>query len=128
MHKTYCFPRSQSISVNYIFSKLYYCSTVWSGTTQKNIKKLQVQNFAARIVTGTRKYDHITPALDKLGWLSVYDSLLYRDAIMMYKIVHGTSTAKRSYFNHAALLWNSLDPMTRNISTLRGFKKDVLTK
>jgi hypothetical protein len=138
-----------------VFSKLYYCSTVWSGTTQKNIKKLQqVQNFAARIVTGTRKNDHITPALDKLGWLSVNDSLVYRDAIMMYKIVHGlahaylssklvirsqihnhftrkandlnilrcrTSKAKRSFFNHAALLWNSFDLSTRNISTLGGF-------
>ena len=30
-----------------VFSKLYYCSSVWSSTTKKNIKKLQnVQNFA----------------------------------------------------------------------------------
>ncbi len=42
-----------------VFSKLYYGSTVWSNTTQKNIKKLQkVQNFAARIITCTRKYEH----------------------------------------------------------------------
>jgi hypothetical protein len=78
-----------------VFSKLSYCSTAWSGTTQKNINKLQqVQNFAARIVTGTRKCDHITPALDKLGRLSVNDFLLYRDAIMtMYKIVYGLAPA-----------------------------------
>ncbi len=78
-----------------VFSKLYYCSTAWSGTTQKNINKLQqVQNFAARIVTGTRTCDHITPALDKLGRLSVNDFLLYRDAIMtMYKIVYGLAPA-----------------------------------
>jgi hypothetical protein len=38
------------------FSKMYYCSAVWSNTSQRNIEKLQVvQNFAARIVTGTRK-------------------------------------------------------------------------
>jgi len=31
-----------------VFSKLYYCSYVWSSTTKKNIIKLQnVQNFAA---------------------------------------------------------------------------------
>ena len=47
-----------------IFSKMYYCSAVWSNTSQRNIVKLQaVQNFAARIVTGTRKYDHVTPVL-----------------------------------------------------------------
>ena len=34
-----------------VFSKLYYCSSVWSNTTDTNIRKLQsVQNFAARIV------------------------------------------------------------------------------
>ena len=42
-----------------------------------------------RIVTETRKHDHITPALDKLGWFLVND--LYRDAIMMYKIVNGVA-------------------------------------
>jgi hypothetical protein len=35
-----------------IFSKMYYCSAVWSNTSQRNIEKLQaVQNFAARIFT-----------------------------------------------------------------------------
>ncbi|KAL9978043.1 hypothetical protein ACROYT_G015520 [Oculina patagonica] len=47
-----------------VFSKLYYCSSVWSGTTNKDIDKLQlVQNFAARICCRVRKFDHITPAL-----------------------------------------------------------------
>jgi hypothetical protein len=51
-----------------VVSKLYYCSSVWANTTKKNIAKLQtVQNFAARIVTGTRKYDHITPVLQQLN-------------------------------------------------------------
>ena len=35
------------------FSKLFYCSSVWSNTTQSNLDKLQaVQNFACRIVSG----------------------------------------------------------------------------
>ena len=39
------------------FSKMFHCSSVWSNTAEKNLKKLQTaQNFAARIVTGTRKY------------------------------------------------------------------------
>ena len=34
-----------------VFSKLFYCSTVWSDTSQQNICKLQLlQNFAARII------------------------------------------------------------------------------
>ena len=39
-----------------VFSKLYYCSSVWSKITDTNIRKLRsVQNFAARIVSDTKK-------------------------------------------------------------------------
>ena len=42
--------------------KMLYFSTVWSNTSTTNIKKLQlVQNFACKIVTKTRKFDHVTP-------------------------------------------------------------------
>ena len=69
-----------------IFSSMYYCSSVWSNTAKKNITKLQgVQNFAARIVTGTRKYDHVTPVLQRLGWLSVQDMFNFRDAVMTFE-------------------------------------------
>jgi hypothetical protein len=44
-----------------VFSKLFYCSSVWSTTSAGNIARVQhVQNFAARIISGTRKFDHIT--------------------------------------------------------------------
>ena len=47
-----------------VFCKLFYYSTVWSGATQQNIRKLKLlQNFAARILTNKRKYDHISPSL-----------------------------------------------------------------
>ena len=43
-----------------------------SNTSKKNISKLQkVQNFACRIITGKRKFDHVTPVLRELRWLPV---------------------------------------------------------
>ena len=37
-----------------------------------NFAKLQrVQNAAARLLTSSRKYDHITPVLQELHWLPV---------------------------------------------------------
>ena len=57
-----------------VFSKLFYCSNVWANTSKCNIKKLQaVQNFACRIVSGTRKYD-VTPLLKPIGslWLASF--------------------------------------------------------
>ena len=50
-----------------VFTKLYYCSTVWENTSKGNVKKLQsIQNFAARIVMVPIKLDHITPSLKQL--------------------------------------------------------------
>ena len=43
-----------------------------------------MQNFAARILTDTGKYDHITPALKAVGWLIIEEQLWLRDVTMMY--------------------------------------------
>jgi hypothetical protein len=62
----------QSIVEMLVINKLTYGSTIWSNTSAKNIKKLQtVQNFAARIITKVRKFDHITPSLQELNWLPI---------------------------------------------------------
>ena len=83
-----------------VFSKLCYCSSVWSNTSASNIRKLQgVQHFAARIVSGTRKFDHVTPALKNLRWLPVKSHLYLTDAILAFKSmtgqVEGTSAVGR---------------------------------
>lgn len=65
---------------------------VWSNTSDRNIRKLQgIQNFVARIVSGTWKYDHITPVyvLKELRWIPV--KLYYREAIMAFKCMTGTA-------------------------------------
>ena len=73
-----------------VFSKMYYCSIVWANTTNKNVRKLQaVQNFACRIVSGAKKYDHVSPLLKSLSWLPVKDQLCYRQAIMAFKCMTG---------------------------------------
>ena len=67
--------------------KLFYCSTVWSSTSKKNVRKLQlVQNYAFRIVAGLRKYDNVSEALKSLKWLNERDKLLFNDLVMVYKI------------------------------------------
>ena len=73
-----------------VFSKLYYCSPVWSNTSKKNISKLQkIQNFARRIITGKRKFDHITPVLRELRWLLVTSFLKYTLGVLAFKCVKG---------------------------------------
>lgn len=79
-----------SIVINsLVFSKLFYCSSIWSGTSKSNISKLQlVQNFAARILSGKKKYEHITPTLKLLRLLPISDALYLRDATLMYKCMN----------------------------------------
>ena len=77
----HCFDkRSLILIINaLVFTKLYYCSSVWSNTSQSNIAKLQaVQNFACRIVSGAKKYVHVTPILRQLNWLPVKQHILSR--------------------------------------------------
>ena len=77
-----------SIINSLVFSKLFYCLTVWAGTFQGNIKNLQlVQSFAARIISGKREFDHISSTIKDLGWLTVKNMLLYADPQMAYKII-----------------------------------------
>ena len=88
----YLFDRRTLITIinSLLFSKLLYCSSVWANTTKKNIELLQtVQNFAARIVSGTRKFDHVTPILNQLQWLPIIKQLEVRDATMVLKCLNG---------------------------------------
>ena len=72
-----------------VFSKLYYCSSLWSSTSCINKGRLQgVQNFAARVVSKSRKFDHITPVLKDQRWIPVKSHLYYRDALLAFKCMN----------------------------------------
>jgi len=68
------------------FSKLYFCATVSANSSRTKVQTLQkIQNFAARILTETRKYEHIIQVLNDLRWLSVPTMLALYDAILTFK-------------------------------------------
>ena len=70
---------------SFVFSRLFCYSSVWSNTSATNIHKLQlVQNFAARIILGLRKYDHISAGLRSIRWLNLKQRLMVNDAVMMH--------------------------------------------
>ena len=55
-----------------------------------------VQNRAARIVTFTKKCEHITPSLIDLHWLPVECRINYKMLLLVYKAINGLS---RSYIS-----------------------------
>ena len=86
---------------NLVFNRMYYCSSVWCNASKKNIAKSQtVQNFAARIVTKMKKYDHMTPALKQLAWLPVHQMLRLRDCTMVAKLVSYVIQVRRLQEKH----------------------------
>ncbi len=53
----------------FMTSRLDYCNALLGGCPASSINKLQiVQNAAARVLTRSRKYDHITPVLQSLHY------------------------------------------------------------
>ena len=62
-------------------SRMDYCDTVLAGAPRTAMDRLQrVLNAAARVITGTRKFDRSLGQIlhDQLHWLDVRDRVLIR--------------------------------------------------
>ena len=76
----------------HVFPHILYCLSVWGGASQTRLRRVQkCVNFAARLVTGTRRNDHIMPALSSLGWLRIEDMVRRRDCLHVYRAVRDDS-------------------------------------
>ena len=90
-----------------VLSHARHCIQVYgsaSPMSRKNIQK--ILNFAARIISGCRKYDHISSALNQLGWLNAEGLVLYSDLRMLDKIIAietPSSLASLIHFKHEFL-------------------------
>jgi hypothetical protein len=66
------------------------CNSLLSGISDGLIRRLQlVHNAAARLVTGLRKFDPITPTLRDLHWLPVRQRINYKITLLVYKCLNG---------------------------------------
>ena len=76
----------------YVMSKLDYCNSLLLGAPSSMIDRLQkVQNYAARVVSMTRRRDHITPVLADLHWLPVEQRIVFKTCLHVYKCLNGIS-------------------------------------
>ena len=74
----------------FITSRLDYCNSLLYGIADSLLKKLQsVQNASARLITGARRREHMTPVLRDLHWLPVKQRVVFKVASMMYLITIG---------------------------------------
>ena len=130
---------------------MYHCSNVWANTTNKNVRKLlTVQNFACRIVSGAKKYDHVTPLLKSLSVLSpTYDGLQMHDRsspeyLTSQFITRGqvserttrssqklnislfrTASGQRTFYYRTVKLWNNLESFLKLSPSVEIFKRSL---
>ena len=73
-----------------VTSRLDYGQTLLYGLPQTALQRLQkAQNCAARLITRTRKYEHITPVLQRLHWLPVHLRPTYKVLLFTYCALNG---------------------------------------
>ena len=69
-----------------------YCNSLLLEIPLAQIERLQrIQNKAARLITGTRQHDHITPVLRALIWVSVGHQIQFKVLVNVFKCMHGLS-------------------------------------
>ena len=67
---------------------LDYSNTMFYELLETQLRKLQmVQNSAARLITGTRRRDHITPVLFSLHWLPVRRRIKFKLLLLVFRAV-----------------------------------------
>ncbi|CDQ73217.1 unnamed protein product [Oncorhynchus mykiss] len=132
----------------FVTSRLDYSNALLSSYPDKALNKLQlVLNTAARILTRTKKIDHITPVQASLHWLPVKARADFKVLLLTYKELHGLAptylsqdafliivpriskqTAGGRAFSYRALfLWNGLSTHVRDADSVSTFKSLLKT-
>jgi hypothetical protein len=75
-----------TIASSLIHSKLDYCNSLLLNLPTSSLKRFQfVLNSAARAVTNTSKFSHITPVLKSLHWLKIEQRIHYKILSLTHK-------------------------------------------
>ena len=90
-----------------VISHVRYCIQVYGNCNAELLDSIQkIFNFAARFLSGRRKYDHISDVLRNLEWLNSRQFIAYFDLCMLHKVVTTgcpSSLSSRYRFNHQVL-------------------------
>jgi len=83
---------SKTLDQAFVSCRLGYCNSLFFGTSERLMNRLQsVQNAAARLVTGIRRSDHISPVLCQLHWLPVRQCVDFKVATLVHQSLSGIS-------------------------------------
>ena len=77
----------------FVSCRLDYCNSLFFCISDGLTSRLQsVQNAAARLVTGTRRCDHITPVPRLLHWLTVRQRVDFKVATVVHRLLRNSAS------------------------------------
>jgi hypothetical protein len=78
----------------FVSSRIDFNNSLLYGLPSVVLAPLQrVQNSAARLITYTKRHDHISPVLRELHWLPVRERIVFKILLITYKALHGSAPA-----------------------------------
>jgi len=133
-----------------IVSRIQYMCSVWGGTSDNNLKQLQVLlNKTARVKTGLHRRTRSKILMTRCRWLNVRQLIEYHTSVTMWKLVHNrnpTQLADRLRFDHTnniitpyarlkitqgstkwrgSTLWQTIPTHIRDMASINRFKTHV---
>ncbi len=77
---------ARSMVHSLITSRLDYCNALYYGLPDVQLNRLWcVQKASARLISNTKKYDHITPIMKRLHWIKYHRRPEFKVLVITYK-------------------------------------------
>ena len=116
-------PSTEVLIHAFISSLLDSCNSLLHGIPEKDISKLQrIQNSAARLVSLTKKHDHITPTLKQLHWLPIKFRVQFKVLLLTFKSLHDHAPKYLSELIQAYTTTRSLRSANQNFLSVKKAK------
>ena len=92
IRKYLSYKSAQTLILALVIRRLDYCNSLLYGLPASYIIKLQrVQNAAARLISNTTHFDHISSVMKDLHWLPVKYRIMCTLVVYTFKALHGSA-------------------------------------
>jgi len=108
---------AQTIATSLIHSKVDYCNSLFLNLPRTQLDRLQlILNSAARAVSRSPRFTHISPILESLHWLKIDQRIHYKVLSITYKTLQSHSP---SYLHNLLQVQSNTSTRSSAIVTLK---------
>ena len=70
-----------------VIFQVRYCISVYGAGTKQNTSRIQkILNYAAKVIFGRKKFDHVSDLLHQLRWLSAENLVAYHSLCLLHRV------------------------------------------